>query len=146
LKFLTKNEQDTIALGRKYGQKCSGGEIFLLTGELGGGKTQFAKGLAQGLGIKEYITSPTFNYENIYHGKNLDFYHFDLYRENTLDEDIRLILDDATKDSNGVVAVEWSERLGNKRPKTYFEVQFIWVSENERKITINTKGQTQNDK
>lgn len=107
-----------------------------MSGELGGGKTQFVKGLAVGLNIPDDITSPTFNYEKIYNGKKLTLYHFDLYRENTLDEDIKLLMKEAFSDKSGVVAVEWSKRMGDFKPLEYTEVFFEWKGENERKITI----------
>jgi tRNA threonylcarbamoyladenosine biosynthesis protein TsaE len=71
-------------------QKLKGGETFLLCGDLGGGKTQFVKGLALGLDISADITSPTFTYEKIYAGPKLNLYHFDLYREEILDPDIKV--------------------------------------------------------
>jgi tRNA threonylcarbamoyladenosine biosynthesis protein TsaE len=143
--YTTKSEQDTKNLGKNFGSDSKGGEVFLLTGELGSGKTQFAKGLAEGLGITDHITSPTFNYENIYEARDgLRFYHFDLYREEVLDEDIKLMLEEATADLKGVVAVEWSERLGGELPNKYQLVQFEWVAENERNITI--KIQSSNNK
>jgi tRNA threonylcarbamoyladenosine biosynthesis protein TsaE len=108
-----------------------------LTGELGGGKTQFAKGLANGLGIKERVTSPTFNYENIYDARDgLKLYHFDLYREEALDEDIKLAFQEAVSDPKGIVVVEWAERLGKELPLSYYLVRFEWVAENERSIKI----------
>lgn len=107
----------------------------MLAGELGGGKTQFVKGLAEGLGITDYITSPTFNYENIYQGPSLALYHFDLYRENELDPDIEMILAEALADKKGVVAVEWSERT-RKWPKKFTKFDFEWKGENERQINI----------
>lgn len=107
-------------------------------GELGGGKTQFAKGLAKGLGVTEYITSPTFNYENIYNGQNgLTVYHFDLYREEVLDPDIEALFNEATHDKKGVVVVEWAERAKAIWPKGAKALTFRWVSENEREIEEN---------
>jgi tRNA threonylcarbamoyladenosine biosynthesis protein TsaE len=106
---------------------------------LGGGKTQFVKGLALGLGITSDITSPTFTYEKIYQGPELTLYHFDLYREEVLDSDIKLLLSEAMADPRGVVAVEWAERAKNDWPKHYVLVEFDWRGENEREITINER-------
>jgi tRNA threonylcarbamoyladenosine biosynthesis protein TsaE len=108
-------------------------------GELGGGKTQFVKGLAKGLGIKDEITSPTFTYEKIYQGSKLTLYHFDLYRENEIDPDIRLLLSEAISDPEGVVAVEWADRARNFWPKKYELYQFVWKGENEREISVTKK-------
>jgi tRNA threonylcarbamoyladenosine biosynthesis protein TsaE len=134
----TKSEKETISLGEKYGQKSKGGEVFLLTGDLGGGKTQFTKGVALGLGITESITSPTFNYENIYEGRDdLVLYHFDLYRSDVIDEDIRDLMLEAVADPKGVIVVEWAERAKDYWPKGATLLEFDWVSENERSIKVN---------
>lgn len=134
---ITTSEKDTKELGKSFGQNCRGGEIFLLVGELGGGKTQFAKGLAEGLEVKEPITSPTFNYENIYTGRDsLKMYHFDLYREEVLDPDIEALFKEATQDPTGVVVVEWAERAKEIWPKGAKIISFKWVGENEREINV----------
>lgn len=106
---------------------------------MGGGKTQFVKGLALGLGIKADITSPTFTYEKIYHGPILSLYHFDLYREEVLDPDIKLLLDEAEADPRGVVAIEWAERAEDYWPNAYNLVEIKWIGENEREIIISSK-------
>lgn len=118
----------------------------MLVGELGSGKTQFVKGLAKGLGIKENITSPTFTYEKIYKGlpagkagKKLTLYHFDLYREEKIDSDIELLVEEAFADKSGVVVIEWAERAKKIWPLYYFKVQFSWVGENERTIEISNR-------
>ena len=131
------SEKNTVKIGESFGKKCKGGEVFLLSGELGGGKTQFVKGLAKSLGVKDNITSPTFTYEKIYTGKKLTLYHFDLYREEILDSDIKHLMEEAFTDNAGVTAIEWADRMGKFKPKNYTEVIFKWVSENERKLIIN---------
>lgn len=137
--YISKNEKDTIKLGEKLGKDLKGGEVFLLTGELGGGKTQLVKGIAKGLGVKKDITSPTFTYEKIYNGKKLTLYHFDLYREVTLDPDIRALMTEAFSDERGVTAIEWAERMGDFSPgkgKKVKNLKFSWKGESERSIEI----------
>jgi len=107
-----------------------------LIGDLGGGKTQFTKGLAQGLGIKEVITSPTFNYQNIYQGDKLALYHFDLYRSNYLDSDIRDMMFEAFSDPSGITVVEWAEKAKEYWPKNSFVIKFNWISGNVRRIDV----------
>jgi tRNA threonylcarbamoyladenosine biosynthesis protein TsaE len=136
LKYLSSNEKDTINLGEDFAKKCKGGEIFLLSGELGGGKTQFVKGLAKGLGISDNITSPTFTYERIYLGKKLTLYHFDLYREKTLDPDIRALMEEAFADPKSITAVEWAERMKSFKPKFSHKLIFTWKGEHEREIIV----------
>lgn len=139
-KLVTNSEKDTIALGKKYGKIAKGSEVFLLLGDLGSGKTQFAKGLALGLGVKETVTSPTFNYENIYKGKKgLTFYHFDLYRSNKIDNDIRGMMLEAFSDKKGVTVVEWAEKAKKYFPKKCIEINFKWISNNERELEIDER-------
>jgi tRNA threonylcarbamoyladenosine biosynthesis protein TsaE len=139
LEKLTKSEAETIRLGQDFGAKSSGGEVFLLSGDLGGGKTQFVKGLALGLGITEYITSPTFTYEKIYQGEvGLSLYHFDLYREDQVSEDVLGMINDALSDKKGICAVEWSERAPqNTWPKNSTHIFFKWEGDHERRIEFD---------
>lgn len=107
-----------------------------MTGELGGGKTQFVKGLAEGLGIAEPVSSPTFTYEKVYQSpQGLQLHHYDLYRSDSLDEDIAELLQESFG-SEAVVAVEWAERAKNVWPEKFTILNFDWVGENERKIDI----------
>lgn len=112
-------------------------KTILLKGDLGAGKTQFVKGLANGLGVSEEITSPTFTFEKIYQGNSFTLFHFDLYRSAILDADIAEHLREAMADPQGVVAVEWPEHAGDFWPKEAQEIDFKWVNETQREITIN---------
>jgi tRNA threonylcarbamoyladenosine biosynthesis protein TsaE len=136
LNFISYSEKNTRALGKKSGEVLRGGEIFLLVGDLGGGKTQFTKGLAEGLGITEPVTSPTFNYENIYQGERLKLYHYDLYRNDEIDNDIRDLMLESFSDKGGVTVVEWAERARLHWPKGATLVEFDWIDENTREIKI----------
>ncbi len=138
MRYITKSEKETQALGKDFGGALRGGEVFLLTGDLGGGKTQFTKGLAGGLGIDEAVTSPTFNYENIYSARDgLRLYHFDLYRSEQVDNDIRDLMLEAFVDPVGVTVVEWAERAKAYWPQGATLLEFDWVSENERRINVS---------
>jgi tRNA threonylcarbamoyladenosine biosynthesis protein TsaE len=106
----THSEEETFQLARSMARRFRGKEVVLLSGELGAGKTIFAKGLAAGLGLKDHnqVCSPSFTIMNIYRGRFLIF-HFDLYRlERSAD-----ILDLGWEDclDRGVVVVEWGERV-----------------------------------
>src|SRR5262245_4209150 len=110
---ISKSEADTFALGRRIAQELKGGEIILLNGPLGAGKTLLVKGLAQALGIdQEEVTSPSFTLVNPHRGRLL-LYHIDLYR---LDEGASAAhavdLDEILTDERAVVIIEWAERLG----------------------------------
>ena len=110
---ISRNERETFDLGLRIGARLSGGEILLLSGPLGAGKTMLVKGIAYALGIdEEDVTSPSFTLVNPHHGRFL-LYHIDLYR---LDEGASAAhavdLDEILTDEKAVVIIEWAERLG----------------------------------
>jgi len=109
----TSNAEETFVLGKQIGSQLTGGEILLLDGPLGAGKTVFVKGLAAGLDIDpEEVTSPSFTLVNPYIGR-LPLFHIDLYR---LDEGASAAnavdLEELLTDSRAVIVIEWAERLG----------------------------------
>ena len=115
-------ESQTLELGKKLGRLLQRPALVLLQGDLGAGKTVFARGIARGLGVdpKIPITSPTFTLMNHYQAR-LDLYHFDLYRLSDPDELIELGFDDYAFGS-GVALVEWPEKLNNP------ETPGLWVN------------------
>lgn len=139
--IITNNEAQTRALGISLGGKCQGGEFFCLSGDLGAGKTALSKGIAEGLGVKKNITSPTFIISNIYKIKNnkniKTLTHIDAYRlQNTRDlENIGFF--DLIKDKTNVTVVEWGEKIKKYLPKRHTKVEIKSLSENERKIIIS---------
>ena len=78
--FRTCSRDETIALGERLGRALAAGDVLVLTGDLGAGKTQLTKGIAAGMGVKDDVTSPTFTIEMVYQGAEMPLYHFDLYR------------------------------------------------------------------
>jgi tRNA threonylcarbamoyladenosine biosynthesis protein TsaE len=107
------NERETFDLGVLFGEQLSGGEIVLLNGPLGSGKTVFVKGIARALGLdEEDVTSPSFTLVNLHRGRLL-LYHLDLYRlEEGATAAHAVDLDDILIDETAVVIIEWGERLG----------------------------------
>jgi len=111
--FVSQNERETFDLGVRIGRELSGGEILLLNGSLGAGKTVLVKGIAHALGLdEEDVTSPSFTLVNPHVGRLL-LYHIDLYR---LDEGATAAhavdLDEILTDEHAVVVIEWAERMG----------------------------------
>ena len=132
--FITHSAEETFELARRIGDQLKGGEVFLLTGDLGAGKTVFAKGLAAGLGIASAdVTSPTFTLVNVHEGR-LRLYHIDLYR---LDAGAHrgLGLEEIFEDAEGVVAIEWAERLGLVAENA-IEVVISVLLDSERRILV----------
>lgn len=114
LALALNQEEDTLSLGRVLGEILAPGDVVLLTGDLGVGKTVLARGLARGLGVgEEYsIASPSFTLLNVYPGR-IRFYHADLYR---LEPGEALDLELLEEAADGVLAVEWAERLADAWP------------------------------
>ncbi|WP_058953450.1 tRNA (adenosine(37)-N6)-threonylcarbamoyltransferase complex ATPase subunit type 1 TsaE [Clostridium tyrobutyricum] len=142
MEFFSNDMKDTILLGKKLGKILKHGDIICLIGELGTGKTHFVKGIAEGLGIVDNITSPTFSIVNEYTSGRLKLYHFDVYRVNDPDE-IEAIGFDEYIFSNAVSIIEWSNYIEELIPKERIEINIekdISKSVNFRKISINYCG------
>jgi tRNA threonylcarbamoyladenosine biosynthesis protein TsaE len=106
----TRSESETAAVGRELAATLSAGDIVLLYGDLGAGKTAFVRGLAEGLGVhRDEVSSPTFTLVQEYRGGRLTLFHVDLYRLNDPREVDELGLDEIAED--GVLAIEWAEKL-----------------------------------
>ncbi len=104
--YVSHNERETLEIGKTTGESLVGGEIITLSGDLGAGKTVFAKGIALGLGINDTIVSPTFTLMNEYRGR-LSLYHYDAYRLKGSDEAEAAGLTEYFGDSRGVCVIEW---------------------------------------
>lgn len=110
MQYITHSPEETRALGRTLAQALWGGAVVAFTGDLGAGKTAFVSGMAEGLGIEERVTSPTFTIVNEYEGGRLPLFHFDMYRLGSADELFHIGWEDYLA-RNGVCAVEWSENV-----------------------------------
>lgn len=114
-------EDDTFRIGKEMGEKAKPGEIYLLHGDLGVGKTVFTKGFAKGLLIKEDITSPTFTILQQYEAGRLPLYHFDVYRIGYVDEMEELGYEDYFY-GNGVCLIEWASKIKEILPDTCIKI------------------------
>jgi tRNA threonylcarbamoyladenosine biosynthesis protein TsaE len=110
MEFITHSPDETRALGARLAQALRGGDVVAFTGDLGAGKTAFVSGMAQGLGIDERVTSPTFTIVNEYEGGRLPLFHFDMYRLGSADELFDIGWEDYLA-RGGVCAVEWTENV-----------------------------------
>lgn len=143
--FVTKNSRQTQKLGETLAKELSGGEIIYLTGELGSGKTTFTQGLLKGSKIKGPYTSPTFVIMKHYKNKNNNIYHIDAYRIKE-DDIINLGWEEIIGNRNNIVIIEWADRIADIIPKSALWIEFGWVDENRRKITLKSQGQNPNAK
>ena len=130
------SEQETEAIGRELAQQLAPGAVVAFTGDLGAGKTAFVRGMAQGLGISQRVTSPTFTIVNEYEGGRLPLFHFDLYRLGSSDELFDIGWEDYLA-RGGVCAVEWSEIVSDALEDGVLRVDIRrGAGEGERIITI----------
>ena len=135
VKFTTRSATETEQVAENFAQTLVGGEILLLKGDLGAGKTHFVKGLAMGLGIDDVVTSPTFALHNVYFGR-LTLNHFDFYRIENSEEAEMLGLNELFYDKNAVSAIEWSERVSDLLPPNCITIAIDKVSDSVRTITV----------
>jgi len=136
--FVSRSESETFNLGIRLGEQLSGGEVILLNGALGAGKTVLVKGIAQALGIdEEEVTSPSFTLVNPHPGRLL-LYHIDLYR---LDEGASAAhavdLDEILTDEQAVIVIEWAERLGRyPLPDNVWRISITGDGDDPRRIAV----------
>lgn len=136
--FISNNENKTIKLGKILGKKVKAGQIILLKGDLGSGKTRFVKGIAKALNLSKEVSSPTYNLINEYPGE-IPLFHMDLYR---LDNEMDL-LNIGFEDylyRDGIVVIEWPELAYNLLPEDFLFIKFVIMSKNKRKIKFKANG------
>ena len=129
--FISKSREETFSFAREYAKTLRGGDVVLLDGEMGAGKTVFAKGVAEGLGIDEEVTSPTYAYMNDYDGR---LFHYDCYRIESVEQAEALGLADYF-DMGGICLVEWSQNIAPLLPKKVKRVAIKKLDENRREIS-----------
>ncbi len=132
MEFISKSFKETIKLGEDYAKTLSKGDIVLLGGDLGAGKTAFTKGIAKGLGIDKEILSPTYAYMNDYSGI---LYHYDCYRLTSGEDAEALGLTDYFY-QDGICVIEWSENIKSVLPNNVKTVTIEKIDENTRKIIL----------
>jgi tRNA threonylcarbamoyladenosine biosynthesis protein TsaE len=128
--FISKSREETEAFATRYAASLSAGDVVLLDGDMGAGKTVFAKGVAKGLGIEEEVTSPTYAYMNDYDGR---LFHYDCYRIESVGQAEALGLADYF-DMGGVCLVEWAQNIAPLLPKKVKRVEIRKLSEEQREI------------
>ena len=119
--YETYSPEETHALGKRLGAEAKPGDVYTLVGDLGVGKTVFTQGIAEGLGITEPVSSPTFTIVQVYEEGRMPFYHFDVYRIGSDDEMDEIGYYEAI-DGDGVCLIEWAELIYDILPPQYKKV------------------------
>lgn len=132
MEYIVSGVEETLKVAESFGRTLTGGEVILLFGELGAGKTIFAKGIAKGLNIPDTITSPTFTIMNEYYGR-LKMLHFDMYR--LIGEKAELGFEEYFGAEDTVCVIEWpqNEFFGEAR---VIRIELVYLGENDRRVTI----------
>lgn len=131
----TKSEKETMDFGRFLGQKAEEGLFLALTGDLGAGKTHFVQGLAEGLGVKGVVGSPTFTIMNLYEDGRLPLKHFDFYRLHSEDDLWNIGWEEYGE--GGVVVVEWADMFPSLIPEESIHINIALSGEEERLIAVS---------
>ena len=137
-KYFSKSAQETMEIAKQIAKNANKCGVYVLSGDLGAGKTTFTKGFAQGLGIDEIVTSPTFTIMNEYQGTKFMLYHFDMYRLVDVSEAYALGFEEYfdTNNLKGICLVEWAENVEGLISKPYYKITFNKKSDNEREIIL----------
>ena len=139
----SRSPEDTRQLAASLAEQAQPGDLLLLVGDLGAGKTTFSQGFAAGLGIHEPVTSPTFTLAREYHGRLL-LHHLDVFRLDQVSEVLDLGLPELL-DSDGVILIEWGDAIRQALPNEYLEVALTFVdgqrnSPDERRVVLSPVG------
>lgn len=142
IKVISENEETTKQIAKRYASGIKSPCVISLVGDLGAGKTTFAKGFAEGFGVKDIVTSPTFTIMNEYAGSVMPLYHFDMYRLSSMEEAIASGFEEYfdLKKLKGVVLVEWAQNVAGLLPALHVEIAFKKLDDQKREISITVKG------
>ena len=141
-KFVSKSENDTIDFANNLASLLKNGDIIVLSGDLGSGKTKFTQGILRHFGLEDEISSPTFTIVNEYHKDATNIYHFDVYRLTDSDEFYAIGGDEYL--NNGICIIEWGEIIEDILPNDYIKINFTKDVENENYRTLELIGTGKN--
>jgi tRNA threonylcarbamoyladenosine biosynthesis protein TsaE len=139
LELFSSSPQETQRFGERLGARARAGDLFCLEGELGAGKTCFVQGIGHGLGIRDAIHSPTFILANEHRGGRAPLYHLDVYRVRSAHEAMGFGLDDYLA-SEGVLVIEWAEKIREALPAERLWISFEHRGENARAVSFDGVG------
>lgn len=135
--FISKNELETKELAKRISSKLNNGDIIVLSGDLGSGKTKFTEGILSYFGLENEISSPTFTIVNEYISENINIYHFDVYRLSDVDEFYAIGGEEYF--SKGICIIEWGEIIEEILPKDYIKITFSKDNSDDNVRILNFK-------
>ena len=138
--FKSTSENDTKEFAKEFASKTKKGDIIVLSGDLGSGKTKFTEGFLSYFGLEEEISSPTFTIVNEYHKNDINIFHFDVYRLEDSSEFYAIGGEEYFE--NGICIIEWGELIEDALPKNYIKISFSrnYENENSRILDIQSIG------
>lgn len=137
--LVSHSDRETHRIGERLGALCQAGDVVLLEGALGAGKTALTQGIGRGLGVAVVINSPTFTLVKEYAGR-LPLYHFDLYRLDDEDEVLDLGVDEYLE-GDGVCVVEWADRAPGVWPPSHLRIRLVVTGSHERRLELEGCGE-----
>ncbi|MEC9488584.1 MAG: tRNA (adenosine(37)-N6)-threonylcarbamoyltransferase complex ATPase subunit type 1 TsaE [Halanaerobium sp.] len=138
--YYSKSPEDTRRFGRTLGSRLAGGEVILLQGQLGAGKTLLAQAICEGLGVEEYVSSPSYTLVNKYQGR-VDVFHLDLYRLSREEELLEIGFADIVEGED-IVLIEWPELGLGFLPPSFLLIEFtVDDGGDERKLSLRPVGE-----
>jgi tRNA threonylcarbamoyladenosine biosynthesis protein TsaE len=139
MQWKSHSPAETRAFGERLARGLRAGDVVLLRGELGAGKSELARGIARGLGVTGYVTSPSFTILQVHAGGRLPLYHFDWYRLSDVEELYELSLDEYLY-GDGVAVVEWPDRAPEAIPQRHLAITLEASGESGRRLTLMPVG------
>ncbi len=139
MRFYSNCVAQTHAIGARLAKQLKPGDVLLLLGDMGAGKSELTRGIARGLGVKGYVTSPTFTILQVHEDGRMPLYHFDWYRLSDAEELYELSMDEYLY-GDGVSVIEWPSRAEEVIPERYLQVEMIPLSDEERAVELTPVG------
>ena len=139
LDFISHSETQTMRLGARLAKQLTTGDVLALVGEIGSGKTRWAQGVCQGLGVEAPVNSPTFTLVNEYQGQSGPVYHIDLYRLAEGADMLTFGLEEYLY-GTGITLIEWADRVANLMPNDYLVIELYHLEDTKRRIIMRPHG------
>ena len=138
--MISESAEETRKLGERLAEGVRPGDVILLEGPLGAGKSELARGIARGLGVEETVTSPSFTILNVYTSGRIPLYHFDWYRLEIEEELYELGMEEYLG-GDGVALVEWPGRCPDALPEKFMMIEILPEGENRRAFRVQRHGE-----